>query len=72
MKGPAADATDAPHPSGFLCSAVMKMIKKIISFFLPFFQVMEPRWNEIDRGKAKYSWKNLSQCHFVYPLSHMD
>jgi hypothetical protein len=23
---------------------------------------MEHRWNEIDRGKPKYSGKNLSQC----------
>jgi hypothetical protein len=33
---------------------------------------MEHRWNEIDRGKPKYSEKNLSQCHFVYHKSHMD
>jgi hypothetical protein len=26
-----------------------------------FFQVMEHRWKEIDRGKPKYSGKNLSQ-----------
>jgi hypothetical protein len=35
-------------------------------------QVMEHRWNEIDRGKQKYSRKNLSQCHFVHHKSHMD
>jgi hypothetical protein len=29
MKGPAADATDAPQPYGLLCNPVMKMI----SFF---------------------------------------
>jgi hypothetical protein len=40
--------------------------------FLSFFQVMEYRWNEIDRGKPNYSGKNLSQCHFVHPKSHMD
>jgi hypothetical protein len=36
-----------------------------------FFRVMEHRWNDIDRGKPKYSGKNLSQCHFVHK-SHMD
>jgi hypothetical protein len=33
---------------------MMKMKRKMMSFFL-FFQVMEHRWNEIDRGKPKYS-----------------
>jgi hypothetical protein len=33
---------------------------------------MEQRWNETDRGKPKYSEKNLSQCHFVYHKSHID
>ena len=37
-----------------------------------FFQVMEHRWNEIDRGKPKYSGRNLSPCHFVHQKSHMD
>jgi hypothetical protein len=40
-------------------------------FFL-FFKVMEHRWNEIDRGKPKYSGKRLSQSHFVHHKSHMD
>jgi hypothetical protein len=44
--------------------------RKMISFFI-FFQVMEHRWNEIDRGKPKYSEKKLSQCHFVHHKSHM-
>jgi hypothetical protein len=37
-----------------------------------FLQVMEHWWNETDRGKQKYSGKNLSQCHFVPHKSHMD
>jgi hypothetical protein len=49
----------------------MMMKRKIISFF-SLFQVIEHRWNEIDRGKPKYSGKNLSQCHFVHRKSHMD
>jgi hypothetical protein len=49
-KGPATDATDAPQPWGLLCNPVMKMIS-----FLSFFRVMEHRWSETDRGKAKYS-----------------
>jgi hypothetical protein len=32
---------------------------------------MEHWWNEIDREKAKYSGKNLSQCHFVHNKSKM-
>jgi hypothetical protein len=31
VKGPSADATDAPQPSGLLCNSVMKMI----SFIFP-------------------------------------
>jgi hypothetical protein len=41
VKGPAADATDAPQPSGSLFHPVMKMI-----IFFVFFHV-------IDRGKLK-------------------
>jgi hypothetical protein len=40
--------------------------------FFSFFQAMEHRWNEIYRGKPKYSGKNLSQCHFVHDKSHTD
>jgi hypothetical protein len=48
VKGPAADATDAPQPWGLLCSPVMKMIR-----FFSVFRVMEHWWNEIDRGKTE-------------------
>jgi hypothetical protein len=41
-------------------------------FFFSLFQVMEHQWNEIDRGKPKYSGKNLFHCHFVHHKSHMD
>ena len=27
---------------------------------------------DVDRGKPKYSEKNLSQCHLVHPKSRMD
>jgi hypothetical protein len=36
VKGPAADATDAPQPSGFSCNHVMKMTMMIIIIFCPF------------------------------------
>jgi hypothetical protein len=49
---------------------MMMMIIIIIIFVL--FLVMEHRWNEIDKGKPKYSEKNLSQCHFVHHKYHMD
>jgi hypothetical protein len=32
VKGPAAEATDAPHPLGLLCNPVIKMIS--FSFFI--------------------------------------
>jgi hypothetical protein len=46
VKGPAADATDAPQPWGLLCNPVMKTIS-----FFPFVRVMEHQWYEIDRLK---------------------
>jgi hypothetical protein len=47
------------------------MKRKVINLF-SFFQVMEHQWNEIDRGKPKYSEKILSQCHFVHHKSYVD
>jgi hypothetical protein len=44
----------------------------LLLLFLVLFLVMEHRWNEIGRGKSKYSGKNVSQCHFVHHKSHMD
>jgi hypothetical protein len=48
----------------------MNMKRKVIIFL--FFPLMEHRWNETDRGKPKYSEKNLSQCQFFHQKSHMD
>jgi hypothetical protein len=70
VKGPA-DAMDVLQPWGLLCNPMMMMMM-MISFFPPFSWVMEHRWNEIDRGKLKYSGKNLSQCRFVHHISHVD
>jgi hypothetical protein len=41
-------------------------------YYLVLFLVIQHRWNEIGRGKPKYSGKNLSQCHFVHHKTHMD
>jgi hypothetical protein len=49
----------------------MRKVMKMMRFFC-FSISMEHRWKEIDRGKPKYSEKNLSQCHFVHNQSHMD
>ena len=65
-EGPRSRYYGAQQPSDLLRKPVMKMI--VLSFFL----VMEHWWNEIDRGKPKYSGKNLSQCHSVHHKSHMD
>jgi hypothetical protein len=40
--------------------------------FPRWYEFEERRWNDIDRGKQKNSEKNLSQCHFVHNISHMD
>jgi hypothetical protein len=44
---------------------------KMMAIFV-LFHVVEHGWNEIDRGKPKYSGKNLSHCHFVHRKYHMD
>jgi hypothetical protein len=67
VKGPAADATDAPQPWGFLCNPVMKMsifLTSLTSNGAP----VEWKW----QGKTDNSEKNLSQCHFVHHKPHMD
>jgi hypothetical protein len=38
--------------------------------FFAIFLIVGHRWNEIDRGKPKYSVKNLFQC--VHHKSHTD
>jgi hypothetical protein len=32
----------------------------------------EPRWIDTDRAEPKNADRNLSQCHFVHHMSHMD
>jgi hypothetical protein len=68
VKGPTADATDAPLLIVQPCDGG----GDDDYYFFVLFLVMEHRWNEIDRGKPKYSGKSLSQCHFVRHKSHMD
>jgi hypothetical protein len=48
------------------------MGKMIMRFFFCFSILMEHRWKETDRGKPKYSEKNLSQCQFFHHKSHTD
>jgi hypothetical protein len=46
VKGPVADATDAPQPWGFLCNPVMKMMMMMITIFCPFHSNGAPvEWN---------------------------
>jgi hypothetical protein len=68
LKGPLADATDAPQPRRL----IVQPYKEDEKVFFRFSVLMEHRWNEIDRGKPKYSEKNLSQCHFSHQKSNMD
>jgi hypothetical protein len=70
-KGPAADATVSPQPEGLLCNPCYEDEEKDDQFF-SFFHEMKYRWNEMYRGKPKYSGINLSQCHLVHHKSHMD
>jgi hypothetical protein len=64
VKTPAAEATVAPQPLGL----IVQSRDEDFSYFI----VMEHWWNEIDKGKPKYSGKNLSQCLFVHHKSHID
>jgi hypothetical protein len=49
LKGPAADATDAPQPWRLIVQPCDED-----DDFLCFSILMEHRWNEIDRGKPMY------------------
>jgi hypothetical protein len=73
VKGPAADATDAPQPWGLLCNPVMKMKRKMVVSLLCNFSERWSTggWHETDREKSKYSGKNLSHCHSVHHKSHI-
>jgi len=33
---------------------------------------MKHWWNDTNRGKPVYLWKNLSQCHFIHHESPME
>jgi hypothetical protein len=45
---------------------------EMMRYFFCFSILMEHWWNKIDRGKLKYSEKNLSQCRFVHHKSHLE
>jgi hypothetical protein len=73
-----------PEPDFFLWRASQQMLRTHHSLeaycaalwcrwlAFSFFRVMEHRWNEIYRGKPKYSGENLSKCQFVHHKSHTD
>jgi hypothetical protein len=67
LKGPAAEATDAPQR----WRLIVQTYEEDNEFFC-FSILMEHQWNETDKGKPKYSEKNMSQCHFVHHKSHME
>jgi hypothetical protein len=71
VKGPAAEATDAPHPWRLIVQPCDED-DEYDEVFFPFFLVMKYRWNEIDRGEPKYLAKNPSQFQFVHHKYHMD
>jgi hypothetical protein len=62
---------EGPRSRCYGCTAALRLIVQPCdeddSFFFPFFEVMEHRWNEIERGKPKYSGKNLSQVPLCPP-----
>jgi hypothetical protein len=69
VKGPAADATEAPQRWGLLCNPVMKMI----SFFFVFPCNGAPVvWNWQGKTEVLGGGGDLSQCHFVHHKSHID
>jgi hypothetical protein len=47
---------------------VSEMLPLADILFIPLmiYEYGERRWNDIDKGKQKYSEKNLSQCHFLH------
>jgi hypothetical protein len=51
MKGPAAGATDAPQPWGFLCNPMMKMTMMIIIFY-PF---------PSNGARVKWNWQGKTE-----------
>jgi hypothetical protein len=66
VKGPAADATEAPQPWGLLCNPVMKMI----SFFCCPCNGAPVEWNW--QGKTVVHGEKPAQFHFVHHKSHME